>query len=240
MNRIFKYIGKISLVAVLASGMFACTSDPNSPGVEYMPDMYRSPSYETYTKKGDLDSAAIYERLEGKGYNIETDAVEMAAIYNLLKGGNTSFLPAKGTVAEGFLPFPYANDTTGYAKAGRELKNPLHFSDTVLAQGKELFEIFCDHCHGAKGEGDGKMVQNDKFPAPPSYTAALKDLPEGQIFFTMHYGKGMMGSHASQISQAERWKIVYYVQSLQGKLAKPAASDSSSVAAPADSLQVKK
>ena len=41
-----------------------------------------------------------------------------------------------------------------------------------------------------------------------------------------------------QISQTERWKIVYYVQKLQGKLAAPAASDSTAVA-PADSLQVK-
>ena len=28
----------------------SCTTDPNSPGVEYMPDMYRSPSYETYSQ----------------------------------------------------------------------------------------------------------------------------------------------------------------------------------------------
>jgi len=119
-----------------------------------------------------------------------------------------------------------------------ELKNPLLFSDNLVKQGKELYEIFCDHCHGEKGEGDGQMVKNEVFPAPPSYTAALKDLPEGKIFYTLHYGKGNMGSHASQISQTERWKIVYYVQKLQGKLAAPAASDSTAVA-PADSLQVK-
>ncbi len=235
---VFKYIGKISLAAFLATGLFSCTSDPNSPGIEYMPDMYRSPSYETYIKKGDLDSASVYERLEAKGYSIENDAEEMAAIYKLLKNGNTRFLPPKGTVSEGFMPFPYAQTNEDYERAGIELKNPLHFSDTVLAQGKELFEIFCDHCHGAKGEGDGKMVQNDKFPAPPSYTAALKDLPEGKIFYTMHYGKGMMGSHASQISQKERWKIVYYVQSLQGKLAKAATDTTSAVAA--DSTKVGK
>ena len=238
MNMVFKYIGKISLAAFFASGLFSCTSDPNSPGIEYMPDMYRSPSYETYIKKGDLDSAAIYERLEKKGYNIETDAAEMAAIYKLLKNGNTRFLPVKGTVAEGYLPFSYANTSEDYERAGLELKNPLHFSDTVLMEGKELFEIFCDHCHGAKGEGDGKMVQNDKFPAPPSYTAALRDLPEGKIFYTMHYGKGMMVSHASQLSQTERWKIVYYVQSLQGKLAK-STMDSTSVVAAADSTKGK-
>ena len=30
------------------------------------------------------------------------------------------------------------------------------------------------------------------------------------------YGKGMMGSHASQLSKEERWKVIRYVQTLQG------------------------
>ena len=33
----------------------------------------------------------------------------------------------------------------------------------------------------------------------------------------MTYGKGLMGSHASQLTKEERWKVVYYVQHLQGK-----------------------
>ena len=34
----------ISLVTILSS----CTNDPNHPGYEFMPNMYRSPSLETY------------------------------------------------------------------------------------------------------------------------------------------------------------------------------------------------
>ena len=30
----------------------ACVTDPNSPGVEYMPDMYRSPAVEAYVDYG--------------------------------------------------------------------------------------------------------------------------------------------------------------------------------------------
>jgi hypothetical protein len=30
------------------------------------------------------------------------------------------------------------------------------------------------------------------------------------------YGKGLMGSHASQLNYDERWKIVRYVQELRG------------------------
>ena len=33
--------------------MASCTSDPNSPGIEYMPDMYRSPAVEAYVDYGE-------------------------------------------------------------------------------------------------------------------------------------------------------------------------------------------
>ena len=32
----------------------SCQSDPNSPGTEYMPDMYRSPAIETYVDYGEI------------------------------------------------------------------------------------------------------------------------------------------------------------------------------------------
>lgn len=38
------------LVAIAA--LTGCTSDPNSPGLEYMPDMYRSPAVEAYVDYG--------------------------------------------------------------------------------------------------------------------------------------------------------------------------------------------
>ncbi len=37
-----------SLIIGVVISLSSCTTDPNSPGIEYMPDMYRSPSYETY------------------------------------------------------------------------------------------------------------------------------------------------------------------------------------------------
>jgi hypothetical protein len=43
----------------------------------------------------------------------------------------------------------------------------------------------------------------------------MKDLTDGKIFHTITYGVNLMGSHAAQISPAERWKIVLYVHELQ-------------------------
>ena len=162
----------------------SCTDNPQSPGVEYMPDMYRSPSYETYS-----------------GNNFYEDSMSARR-------------PVAGTIARGYMPYPYANDTAGYSNAGKFLKNPIPFTPEMLAQGEVLYTKFCVHCHGATGGGDGLVGQ--KLPgAPPAYYTALKDLPEGKIFHSITYGKGLMGAHAPLLSKEERWKIVYYVQKLQ-------------------------
>jgi len=155
-----------------------------------MPDMYRSPS------------------LEGNmGYTSISNG-------NLMQGNK---LPVVGTIARGFMPYIYGNDTAGYGMAGRNLHNPFEKNEINLKAGEELFGIFCVECHGSAGLGDGLV--GIKLPgAPPAYTsAALKNLPEGKIFHTITYGKGLMGSHASQLTQEERWKLVLYVQKLQNQ-----------------------
>ena len=74
---------------------------------------------------------------------------------------------------------------------------------------------------------DGSVVVNGKYAPPASYTAGLKDLPEGKIFHSLMYGKNMgMGSHASQLNKEERWLVTRYVQYLQngGKMQREAVA----------------
>ena len=182
----------ISLTAVFGSIVIAFTScnkhDANSPGVEYMPDMYRSPSLESNMAYTSLTNGEVLQ---------------------------ANRKPVAGTIARGYMPYPYPNTPEGYENAGNNLHNPFVKNELNLKEGEELFGKFCVHCHGASGQGDGLV--GAKLPgAPPSYTsAALKNLPEGKIFHTITYGKGLMGSHASQLTKEERWKLVLYVQKLQ-------------------------
>lgn len=187
----------LAFATLLATGFSSCgKKDANSPGVEFMPDMYRSPSLEYY-----------------QVHTVDGDTI------------NNAMKPVKGTVARGFVPYAYPNTPEGYEAAGLNLRNPLAAAnrETWEKDGEVLYGKFCVHCHGATGAGDGKV--GGKLPGPPpAYNGALKNLPEGKIFHSMHYGKGSMGSHASQLTQEERWKLVYYVQKLQGP--KEAAVDS--------------
>lgn len=187
-KKVIRIVSVAAVVGCVAVGFTSCEKkDANSPGVEFMPDMYRSPS---------LESNMSYT-------SFETGELKQA-----------NRLPVKGTIARGYLPYVYGNDTAGYANAGRYLRNPLQRTEANLKQGEELYGKFCVHCHGASGQGDGLV--GSKLPgAPPSYTGPLKNLPEGKIFHSITYGKGLMGSHASQLTQEERWKVVFYVQKLQ-------------------------
>jgi mono/diheme cytochrome c family protein len=190
MNKIFKFIIPVSVIALIAS----CTDDPKHPGYEFMPDMYRSVSYET-NSENPLFADSMSERQ-----------------------------PVAGTIARGDalysdidrMPYPYAETNEGYEAAGSGYHNPLEKSEANMTEGKRLYENYCTHCHGATGLGDGLVVQRNG-PKPPAYNSdQLKNLPEGKMYHTIHYGKNMMGSHASQLLPSQRWKIIMYVQTLQG------------------------
>lgn len=191
------------LFLCVATLMGACVSDSNSPGLEFMPDMYRSPAIEAYVDYG-MDPYHFGD-----------------SQYDSLNSRMSARKPVDGSIAYAGdqmmfnMPYPYPNTTAGYEAAGAELKSPLATNQMHIEKGKELYEIMCIHCHGEKGKGDGAISTNGHIEGIPSYTDKLKDLPVGNIFHSIHYGKGLMGSHASQLSKKERWQIIQYVQVLQ-------------------------
>ncbi|MBK6832917.1 MAG: cytochrome c [Bacteroidetes bacterium] len=92
-----------------------------------------------------------------------------------------------------------------------------------------MYGKFCVHCHGDAGKGDGKVAA--KLPGPPpAYDGALKNLSEGKMFYSISLGKGTMGPHGLILNAEERWKLVHYVQTLQGIRNAPAVVDSAAVA----------
>ena len=203
MNKLFIRIGIFSVIVILVS----CGGD-SSPGLEFMPNMYRSPSIETYGE---------HIVLPDTSYMIE---------------GYTG-IPVKGTIAKGYLStFNYGKDTIGsdslFLLAGDRAAYPEDFSkDSInLKKGEKLYGMMCAHCHGSQGGGDGLIAKasfannpydvmpafNDSEQKRPRNNLPMTDFTEGHIFHTITYGYGKMGPHASQISEKERWQIVYYIQ----------------------------
>lgn len=137
--------------------------------------------------------------------------------------GQTAQTPPAHTVPVGFDKYDYPNTKEGYEAAGAALVNPLAMTEVNLQSGKHYYTVFCAPCHGEKGDGQGHLVKIEKISGIPGYHGEaassrgglMKDLTAGKIYHTIMYGLNNMGSHASQLSPEERWKVVMYVQQLQ-------------------------
>lgn len=157
----------------------------SAPNYQYFPNMYESVAYEPYSEA------------------------------KIFKGGKEGQLPVAGTINRGFEPYEYENSTAGYELAKANLKSPLTEEEKNSGKGKELFEIYCISCHGATGNGKGKLVEREKFLGVPSYKD--REITEGSIFHVETYGLNAMGSHANQLSAHERWLVADYVLKLKAQ-----------------------
>ncbi len=198
----------------------SCGAGGEDQGTEYAPNMYHSVAYEPYTQIVDEDAGRWVTSIDYPDGHAE--------YFN-----SNKFNPnrmnmresAPNTVSRnknGWLPYRIGKDSLAYASA--HMKNPLDSTAEIVASGKALYEMYCDHCHGPKGAGDGKVaagvkidgVQKGNYNGVPDYKSdALKNISEGHIFHVITHGKGLMWAHGSQISPEDRWKIAKYVKTLQ-------------------------
>ena len=160
--------------------------DPSKPNYQYFPNMYESVGYKTYQ---------------------ESDA---------FPNGIQAQLPVEGSVPRGWQPYEYEDSNEGYESAKLNLKSPLIQNDENLKNGKKMYDIYCSVCHGSKGDGQGILMEREKFLGIPSY--ADRDITEGSIYHVLMHGINLMGSHAGQVNDEERWQIAQYVLKLRKDL----------------------
>lgn len=210
----------VALAALSLLLLGACGADKDSPGLEYMPDMYRSPAIEPYVDYGMIkerineDLKTIQTAMTPPAgsipfYGTDSNEVKLMLPYHRLP--NVSFRETHGM---------YDRDLTTvdeYTLAAADM-NPLKLTndnaESIFKKGKELFMANCAHCHGEKGNGEGPMVKSGAYTGVPDY-ANLKNLGDGQLFYSIYYGKGAMGAHGSTLSKKEIWTLVHYVRKFQ-------------------------
>jgi len=175
-----------SIMAMAIVLSFAAARDFSRPNYEVMPDMYHGPSYLAFEQNDNMPN------------------------------GRTLRQPAPGTISRGLMPFDYERTEADALRAGEELINPIPLDDMKsLGRGAAAYSIFCQHCHGAGGAGDG-MVAKRGFPPPPSLLIehAIK-MKDGQMYHVMTLGQGNMPAHAAQVSREDRWKIINHIRTMQ-------------------------
>ena len=211
---------KIAIITgvVTASLLLSSCRDKRSAGHVYMPDMFYSRAIETYAA---LDSSRFTGDTLERGAKIYYDR-----------------MPVAGTVAREDMPaFPLAidkvGDTTNYV-VSKGIPNPLPALSAVdYLEAARLYLVNCGICHGDKLDGNGPLYNGGNGPylaAPKNLIAdpVVSKMPDGQMFYSITYGKNAMGSYASQLSTRQRWMIIHYIKEKQGLANnKPAVADTS-------------
>lgn len=169
----------------------SCNSRKRNP--EYMPDMGPSLAY-------DAQNSTLDYKVKGINFNAQ---------------------PVQGTICrDAPLPNGLSEDDQSKARA-RKMQNPLNFENSVYhKQGKYLYGIHCAPCHGEKLDGNGILYNggDGPFPAkPPTLLPIVNNETDGSIFYTISFGKNMMGSFRDRLSEHERWLIVGYIRKLNNQ-----------------------
>jgi mono/diheme cytochrome c family protein len=191
-------------LAALIIAAVGCSDVKRTPGKVYMPDMAYSRAYETYS----------------------TNPV--------FADGRTSQGPVAGTVKRGdaypvHIEMDKVGDTANYY-ASRSLQNPIaSLTAEQMKETERVYLINCGICHGPKLDGNGPLWKDGDGPYPSKPATLVGDakyeaMPEGQMFYSLTYGKNLMGSYASQLSAKQRWEVITYIKIKQGKIKQADAS----------------
>jgi hypothetical protein len=207
-----------------------------------MPDMAHAIAYEAnvygYSTHNTWDKQSTKSRrllsIPGKPVNGTIPRGFSGALTNgeidqskmdVIRGMNQ--LNAQATTVNGHVGFYYADNEEERLRATAEIKsNPFPITAKGLEIGKELYTINCAICHGDAGDGAGYLVRDanpatgdpgGKYPAAPA-NFLLDDLinsSNGRYYFSIIYGKNVMGGYSDKLSYEERWQVIHYIRSLQ-------------------------
>jgi mono/diheme cytochrome c family protein len=99
------------------------------------------------------------------------------------------------------------------AERAAALPDPV--APTLLQRGRERFAIYCEPCHGALGDGDGRVARRG-FPRPPSYHSdRLRAAPDRHFYDVIGQGYGVMYPYGDRVAPEDRWAIVAWIRALQ-------------------------
>lgn len=119
--------------------------------------------------------------------------------------------PVKGTIPVGHTPWKMTTED-----ASKKLVNPILFTASSIIKGKRLFSSNCIPCHGSSGKG-GEEAAVTQLGAPDITGEFYASKSDGSVYGLLMNGGANMPRYGYKFSESERWHLVNYVRSLQGK-----------------------
>ncbi len=117
----------------------------------------------------------------------------------------------------GFTAYDVTKDAWKVPAEYKTKKNPVATSKQSLRYGKELYDMSCASCHGAKGEGNGVKSKNMGIEMYDLSAADYQDkFTDGDIYYQSFVGRYKWHDFRSVIEDVEdRWNVVNYIRSLK-------------------------
>jgi mono/diheme cytochrome c family protein len=94
-------------------------------------------------------------------------------------------------------------------------RNPVPETAESIDAGRQLFQMNCAICHGARGLGDGPAAFTLN-PRPVNLQLHVPQHAEGEIYYWISEGVAGTGMPAwkDKLTDEQRWQIVRYLQAL--------------------------
>jgi len=99
----------------------------------------------------------------------------------------------------------------------KQLQNPLSDSSEIIAKGQKIFQSLCTSCHGEKATGNSLMLKTLNPPPADLTSKKVQQQTDGEIFWKITEGRGVMASYKNMLSDEDRWAVVKYIRKL-GKM----------------------
>lgn len=198
-----------ALIALLVVGIFGLRGQKfTKPPVRIFPDMDEQDKLKAQKPSGffadGLGSRLPIAQTQPRGFNPD-GAREIGGIPEHEFGGQSGYY--------------YTGEVGDYYGAGmpEELSLTPENATELIQRGKERYGIYCAICHGSSGDGQG-ITANYGVPGIanlqlPTFNA--ETYPDGRMYHTITFGKGMMSGYGYNIPVRDRWAIIAYVRTLQ-------------------------
>jgi mono/diheme cytochrome c family protein len=140
------------------------------------------------------------------------------------RGNPQMSVPIYGTAAPGF-EYPETPMQLPANSPYNAIQNPVPADSASIQRGRVQFQINCAVCHGPEGLGNGPATKYGVYPFPIGKGAPATNYTDGYIFGMIRNGRNNMPPY-NRIEEHDRWDIINYVRTLQGKNAAVAADSS--------------
>lgn len=192
----YVYLALVFAVALVVGWAGVRGTPFKQPPREIFPDMDRQPKY-----KPQSPSAFFADNLTDRRPPARTVARGIGytsqAELPVWRGGDALLLTGKG-------PDGAFSDAF-----------PLPITETLMARGRNRYEIYCAPCHGALGDARGTVAQYGWAAIANLTQAPYTQRLNGDLFHTITFGKNTMLPYGDKLAPEDRWAVVLYVRALQ-------------------------